>query len=105
MLLGIIIGICIWQLVVGFAQFSGFDENWIKCPLFCLLWTIIAFLIAVPSALLNWKAYLYLFSLKINPFWMKLSVLDTLSDEQKRKLLSYCRGRYYTSLSKMFRIK
>ena len=39
MLLGIIIGICIWQLVVGVVAFIDpcFDTSWITCPLFNVL--------------------------------------------------------------------
>ena len=103
MLLGIIIGICIWQLVVGIAQFVDFDEDWVKCPLFCILLAAVTFLIELMYAIQNWRAYVYLISLKINPFWMKLSALRVLTEEQQKELLSRCRGKYYNSLSFFFK--
>ena len=105
MLLGIIIGICIWQLVVGIAQFAGFDENWVKCPLFCFLLTLASFLVNLMYAIQNWRAYVYLMSLKINPFWMKMSTLRILTEEQQKELLNLCRGKYYDSLKLIFRKK
>ena len=102
MLLGIIIGICIWQLVIGIAQFVDFDEDWVKCPLFCILLALVSFLINLIHAIQNWRAYVYLISLKINPFWMKLSALRVLTEEQQKELLSRCRGKYYNSLKIFF---
>ena len=102
MLLGIIIGICIWQLVVGFAQFFNFDEDWVICPLFCILLVVVTFTLSLISAIQNWRVYVYLISLKINPFWMKMSRLKVLTEEQQKELLSRCRGKYYNSLKIFF---
>lgn len=55
MLLGIIIGICIWQLVVGIAQFFDFDEDWVVCPLFCILLVVVQFALELISAIQNWR--------------------------------------------------
>lgn len=103
MLLGIIIGICIWQLVVGVAQFFDFDEDWVMCPLFCILLVVVQFVLELISAIQNWRVYVYLISLKINPFWLRMSRLRALTEEQQKELLSRCRGKYYNSLSFFFK--
>lgn len=104
MLLGIIVGICIWQLVVGFAQFFDFDEDWVKCPVFCILLLIVQFALELVSAIQNWRVYTYLISLKINPFWLRMSGLRALTEEQQKELLSRSRGKYYNSLKLFFKI-
>ena len=105
MLLGIIIGICIWQLVVGVAQFFNFDDDWVKCPLFCILLAVATLTLELISAIQNWRVYAYLISLKINPFHLKMGNLRTLTEEQQDELLSRCRGKYYNSLSFFFKGK
>ena len=103
MLLGIIIGICIWQLVVGVAQFFNLDKDWITCPLFCILLVVVEFALELISAIQNWRVYVYLISLKINPFWLRMSRLRVLTEEQQNELLSRSRGKYYNSLSFFFK--
>lgn len=102
MLLGIIIGICIWQLVVGFAQFFDFDEDWVMCPLFCILLVVVKVMLDLISIIQNWRVYMYLISLKINPFGLKMSRLRELTEKQQKELLSRCRGKYYNSLKIFF---
>ncbi len=103
MLLGIIIGICIWQLVVGVAQFFNLDKDWITCPLFCILLVVVEFVLELISAIQNWRVYVYLINLKINPFWLRMSRLRVLTEEQQNELLSRSRGKYYNSLSFFFK--
>ena len=106
MLLGIIIGICIWQLVVGIVKFIDpcFDEIWIICPLFNVLLALGERVIWFFQALGNYKAYLYLFSIGKNPFCMKVSDLQNLTVEQKEELVKRSRGKYKNAMKKLIKL-
>ena len=106
MLLGIIIGICIWQLVVGVVVFIDpcFDETWITCPLFNVLLGLAESVILFFQALGNYKAYLYLFSIGKNPFRMKVSDLRNLTLEQKEELVNRSMGRYKNAMKRLIKM-
>lgn len=106
MLLGIIIGICIWQLVVGVVAFIDpcLDETWITCPLFNVLLALVERVIMFFQALGNYKAYLYLFSIGKNPFCMKVSDLQNLTLEQKEELVKRSIGKYKSAMKKLIKM-
>lgn len=106
MLLGIIIGICIWQLVVGIIVFIDprFDETWITCPLFNVLLGLAERVLLFFQALGNYKAYLYLFSIGKNPFRMKVSDLRNLTLEQKEELVKRSMGRYKNAMKRLIKM-
>lgn len=104
MLVGIIIGIVVWQMVVGIVEIADlfWDETWVICPLFnILLWGVKQLL----DALLwvrNYRVYIFLISLGINPWRTKISDLQALPLEQKEKIVECARGRFKTSLEFFF---
>ena len=106
MLLGIIIGICIWQLVVGVVAFIDpcFDTSWITCPLFNVLLALAERVLFFFQALGNYKAYLYLFSIGKNPFCMRVSDLQNLTLEQKEELVKRSMGKYQNAMKKLIKM-
>lgn len=106
MLVGIIIGIAVWQIVVGIVEIAepSCDESWITCPLFNILLVIVEHVIMFFQALGNYKAYLYLFSIGKNPFRMKVSDLQNLTLEQKEELVNRSMGKYKKAMKRLIKM-
>lgn len=109
MLLGVIIGICIWQLVIGFAQFFNPDEDmsWMTCPVFCILLATFEWMIAFAAAVPNAKLYFYLWrDCGISPFSkMTISKLtQLLTHEQKQKAVELAKGKYKIALKRLWKM-
>ena len=106
MLVGIIIGIVVWQIVVGIVEIADpfWDRTWVICPLFNILLVLVEHVIMFFQALGNYKAYLYLFSIGKNPFRMKVSDLQNLTLEQKEELVKRSMGRYKKAMKKLIKM-
>lgn len=106
MLVGIIIGIVVWQIVVGIVEMVDpfWDETWVICPLFNILLVIVEHVIIFFRALGNYKAYLYLFSIGKNPFRMKVSDLQNLTLEQKEELVKRSMGKYQKAMKRLIKM-
>lgn len=106
MLVGIIIGIVVWQMVVGIVEIADpfWDETWVVCPLFNILLVIVEHVIMFFQALGNYRAYLYLFSIGKNPFRMKVSDLQNLTLEQKEELVKCSKGRYKKAMKRLIKM-
>lgn len=102
MLLGIIIGIVIWQLVVGVAQWTENSEQWWVAPVPCLLLAIVAGFLSFCGGLQNIKAYIYLVKHGINPFHMTVSKLIEFDEIQRKEFLEICKGQYKNSIRTLF---
>ena len=100
MLVGIIIGIVVWQIVVGIIEWVDpfWDETWIICPLFNILIWGVEQLINILTLVRNYRVYIFLISLGINPWRAKLSDLQALTLEQKEKIVEYARGSFKQKL-------
>ena len=104
MLVGIIIGIVVWQMVVGIVEVADpfWDETWVVCPLFNILLWGIEQLINALTWVRNYKVYIFLISLRINPWRTKISDLQALTLEQKEELVERARGKFKTNLEFFF---
>ena len=104
MLVGIIIGIVVWQIVVGIVEIAepSCDESWITCPLFNILLLGVEQLINVLTWVRNYRVYIFLMSLGINPWKAKTSDLQALTLEQKEKIVECARGKFKTNLEFFF---
>lgn len=106
MLVGIIIGIVVWQMIVGIVEITDpfWDRTWVICPLFNILLVLIENVIMFFQALGNYKAYLYLFSIGKNPFRMKVSDLQNLTLEQKEELVKRSKGKYKNAMQRLIKM-
>ena len=87
MILGIIIGILIWQVVVCILHLLDMEDSPLTTPIpFFCMWLVVKisdFCIRIQ----NIQAYCYLLKIGINPFKLKISTLLALTEEQKETLL------------------
>lgn len=104
MLVGIIIGIVVWQIVVGIVEITDpfWDRTWVICPLFNILLWGVKQLLDMLTWIHNCRVYIFLISLGINPWRTKLGDLQALTLEQKEKIVERARGKFKTKLAFFF---
>lgn len=90
MLVGIIIGIVVWQMVVGIAQECDYAYEWWLAPIFELGYWLIQRIAEIVLNIREYKFWFYLFKHGIYP-WKKLSLAELknkLTVEQQETLIS-----------------
>ena len=93
MIKGIIIGVLIWQVVVFILHWLDIEDSPLTTPIpFCCMKMII-FIDTSVKTLAEWRAYLFLIKIGLNPFRIKISDLKTLTDEQKTMLIDKIRNK------------
>lgn len=103
MLVGIIIGIVSWQMVVGIAQWKECSEQWWVAPIPAALTGLVYCLLQAASALANIRVWLYVMRIGINPFRMKVSVVERINLEQREEMLKRANGRYKQAFKRLFK--
>lgn len=90
MLVGIIIGIVVWQIVVGIAQEVDCAYEWWVAPIFELGYWLVERMVEIILNIREYKFWFYLFKHGIHP-WKKLSLSELknkLTIEQQKTLVS-----------------
>ena len=103
MLLGILIGVIIWQIVIFILHCFDLEDSWVTTPIpyFCM--KLCEFIKIFFLSLLDIQAYIYLITIGKNPFCMKLIDLLSLNEEQRKKLISKTKGkREKRNIKKLF---
>ena len=90
MLVGIVIGIVVWQIVVGIAQESDCAYEWWVAPVFELGYWLVECIVKIVLNIREYRFWLYLFKRGIYP-WKKLSLAELknkLTIEEQKTLVS-----------------
>lgn len=93
MLVGIIIGLIVWQIVVFILHCLDMEDSWLITPIPYLICKLGEIICIFCLNLLDIQAYIYLISLGKNPFRMKITDLLGLNEEQREKLISKTKGK------------
>ena len=103
MLLGILIGVLIWQIVIFILHCLDMEDSWVTTPIpyFCM--KLCEFIKIFFLSLLDIQAYIYLMTLGKNPFHLKICDLLTLNEEQREKMIEKTKcKRAKNNLKKLF---
>ena len=90
MLVGIIIGIVMWQMVVGIALMLDYEYEWWIAPIFNLGLWLVERMVEIISNIREYQFWFYLFKCGIHP-WKKLSLAELknkLTVKQQKTLVS-----------------
>lgn len=88
MILGIVIGLVIWQVVIFVLQWLQMEDTPWSCPIPYLCLLLVEFIILCWEGCVNLRAIIYFASLGKNPFKTAIKELCELPIEQKKKLVS-----------------
>ena len=102
MILGIIIGLVIWQFVILTLQWLQMEDTPWSCPIpyFCLL--LVEFIILLWEGLLDIKVMMYYIKIGKNPFKTSVKELASLDDVHKQKMLELSTPKHRKQLEKVF---
>lgn len=89
LVLGIIIGLVVWQIVVMAMEELDVYYDWWKFPIPYFAVTVFLSVVYFFNTLLDIRAYWFLWRIGINPFKTSVTELKAMSDEDKEKLLKY----------------
>ena len=105
MILGIVIGLVIWQVVIFVLQWLQMEDTPWSCPIPYLCLLIVEFLILCWEGCVNLRAMIYFASLGKNPFKTSIKELKELPIEQKKKLVSLAHSKYRNRLEMALELK
>lgn len=98
MILGIIIGLVIWQIVIFILQHLQMEETLWCCPIPYLCLRLIDFITSCWICLVNIKVLFYCIRLGKNPFAMRIKELKELPLEQREKIVALAHKKYKNKL-------
>ena len=102
MILGIVIGLVIWQVVIFVLQWLQMEDTPWSCPIPYLGLLLVEFIIFLWEGVLDIKVMIYYISIGKNPFKTSIKELHSLTDEQKKKMIELSHPKHRKSLEKAF---
>ena len=105
MILGIIIGLVIWQFVIFVLNRLHMEDTSWACPVPYLCLLIVEFIILCWEGCVNLRAMIYFASLGKNPFKISIKELNEMPIEQKKKLVSLTHPKYRNKLEIALELK
>ena len=105
MILGIVIGLVIWQVVIFVLQWLQMEDTPWSCPIPYLCLLLVEFIILCWEGCVNLRAIIYFASLGKNPFKTSIKELNELPIEQKKKLVSFTHPKYRNKLEITLELK
>ena len=98
MILGIVIGLVIWQVVIFVLLWLQMEDTPWSCPIPYLCLLLVEFIILLWEGVLDIKVMIYYISIGKNPFKTSIKELNELPLEQKKKLVSLAPKKYKNKL-------
>ena len=105
MILGIVIGVVIWQVVVFVLQWLDMEDTYWCCPIPFLGLLLVEFIALCWEGLVNLRVWFYCISLGKNPFKTTIAEFCEMPLEQRKKIVSLAHPKYRNKLERMLEIK
>lgn len=103
MILGIIIGLVIWQIVIFVLQWLQMEDGWWSCPVPYLGLLIFEGIIYVIEFFKDLPLYGLLIKWGYNPFKTSITELKGLTEEQKKLMVEKACPRTKNALKRLFK--
>ena len=104
MILGIVIGIVIWQFVLFVVQRCEIENVWWSVPIPYLFLLMFKGIISIIDFFKNLPLYLMMIKWGYNPFKTSVAELQSLTDEQKKQMIEKAHSKAKITLKKIFQI-
>ena len=105
MILGIVIGLVIWQVVIFVLQWLDMEDTYWCCPIPYLGVLLVEFIILCWEGLVNLRVWFYCASLGKNPFKTTIAEFCEMSLEQREKIVELAHPKYRNKLARMLKTK
>lgn len=102
MILGIVIGLVIWQFVIFVLNWLQMEDTPWSCPIPYLCLLLVEFIILCWEGCLDIKVMIYYISIGKNPFKTSVRELASLEDKHKQKMLELSTPKHKKQLEKVF---
>ena len=105
MILGIVIGLVIWQVVIFVLQWLQMEDTPWSCPIPYLGLLLVEFIILCWEGCVNLRVWLYCASLGKNPFKTSIAEFCEMPLEQREKIVELAHPKYRNKLARMLKTK
>lgn len=102
MILGILIGLVIWQVAVFTLLLLRIEDLCWVCPIPYFCFRLVEFIVSLWEMLLDIKAIIYFIKLGKNPFKTSIKELASLDDVHKKKMLELSHPKHKQQMEKVF---
>lgn len=102
MILGIVIGMIIWQFTVFVFQQCEIEDNWWAAPIPYLFLLMFKGIIHIINFFKDLRLYWLIMKWKYNPFKISVAKLQSLTDEQKNQMIEKACPRTKIALERIF---
>lgn len=103
MILGIVIGLVVWQIVIFALQWLEMEDSWVSCPVPYLGLLLIKGIIYMIDFFKDLPLYWMIMKWGYNPFKTSVAELQSLTDEQKNQMIEKACPRTKIALKRLFK--
>lgn len=103
MILGIVIGMVVWQIVIFVLQLCKIEDGWWSIPIPHLFLLLLKCIIVMIDFFKDLPLYLMLMKWGHNPFRISVTKLKNLTDEQKNQMIEKARPSTKIALKRLFK--
>lgn len=104
MILGIVIGIVIWQFVIFVLQRCEMEDGWWSVPIPYLFLLIFEGILYIVYFFKDFPLYWMIIKWGYNPFKVSVVKLQSLTDEQKSQMIEKACPRTKIALKRIFKL-